>query len=62
MGVTNTIPGHSWFVDYVDVPAGYTNLTFSATNLDTPPVQPAIQMYERLGNDPTLRITISGPT
>jgi subtilisin-like proprotein convertase family protein len=54
MGVTNTIPGHSWFVDYVDVPAGYTNLTFSATNLDMPPVQPAIQMYERLGNDPTV--------
>jgi subtilisin-like proprotein convertase family protein len=54
MGVTNTIPGHSWFIDYVDVPAGYTNLTFSATNLDSPPVPQAVQMYERFGNDPTL--------
>jgi subtilisin-like proprotein convertase family protein len=53
MGITNTIPAHGWFIDYVDVPAGYTNLTFSATNLAIPTTTPAVQMYERLGNEPT---------
>jgi subtilisin-like proprotein convertase family protein len=53
-GVTNTIPAHGWFIDYVDVPAGYTNLTFSATNLTVPTTTPAVQMYERFGNEPTV--------
>ena len=53
-GITNSIPPLSWFIDYVDVPAGYTNLIFSATNL--PPVigPPPLQMYEQLGAEPTL--------
>jgi subtilisin-like proprotein convertase family protein len=52
--VTVTVPAHGWFVDYVDVPPGYTNLTFYGTNIDIPPVSPPIQMYEKLGNEPML--------
>jgi subtilisin-like proprotein convertase family protein len=52
-GVNVDVPPGGWFVDYVDVPAGYTNLTFYATNYP-PFVNPALQMYERFGNDPTL--------
>jgi len=53
-GVVVSVPAGGWFVDYVDVPPGYTNLTFYGTNIDNPPVSPAIQMYEKLGNEPTL--------
>ncbi len=28
-----SVPPGGWFIDYVDVPPGYTNLTFYATNL-----------------------------
>ena len=52
-GVIVTIPPGGWFIDYVDVPPGYTNLTFYATNLP-PTISPPLQMYEKLGNDPTL--------
>ena len=48
-----TVPAGGWFIDYVDVPPGYTNLTFYGTNLP-PTAVPPIQMYEKLGNDPTL--------
>ncbi len=53
LGVIVTIPPQGWFIDFVDVPPGYTNLTFYATNLP-PTIQPPIQMYEQLGNEPTL--------
>ncbi len=54
-GVTVTIPPKAWFIDYMDVLPGYTNLTFYATNLP-PTAQPpyAIQMYEQFGGEPTL--------
>jgi subtilisin-like proprotein convertase family protein len=53
-GITNTIPPGGWFIDYVDVTPGYTNLTFAATNLP-PTIAPLpLQMFEKLGNDPTL--------
>ena len=51
-GVIVSVPAHGWFIDYVDVPPGYTNLTFYGTNLP-PTAVPAIQMYEKLGNEPT---------
>ena len=35
-GVIVSVPPGGWFIDYVDVPAGYTNLTFSATNVTVP--------------------------
>ncbi len=53
-GIIVAVPPGGWFVDYVDVPAGYTNLTFSATNITIPVAFPPIQMYEKFGNDPTL--------
>ena len=52
-GVIVDVPPGGWFVDYVDVPAGYTNLTFFATN-GPPIVNPAIEMFEKYGDDPTL--------
>jgi len=53
-GIIATIPPLGWFIDYVDVPAGYTNLTFAATNLP-PTIQPLpLQMYEEFGAEPTL--------
>ena len=54
LGVTITIPPQGWFIDFVDVPPNYTNLTFYATNLP-PTIQPKpLQMYEKLGIEPTL--------
>jgi subtilisin-like proprotein convertase family protein len=53
-GVIVSVPPGGWFIDYVDVPAGYTNLTFYATNLP-PTIQPQpLEMFEKFGNDPTL--------
>ncbi|HAO78134.1 MAG TPA: hypothetical protein DCQ92_03980, partial [Verrucomicrobia subdivision 3 bacterium] len=52
-GIIITVPAGGWFIDYVDVPPGYTNLTFFATNLP-PTATPPIRMYEKLGNEPTL--------
>jgi len=57
-GIIVSVPPGGWFIDWVDVPAGYTNLTLYATNV-TPagqlsPLNQEIQMYERYGNDPTL--------
>lgn len=51
-GIVVTVPPLGWFIDYVDVPPGYTNLTFAATNLP-PTIQPPLQMYELYGNEPT---------
>ena len=52
-GITVTIPPGGWFVDYVTVPPGYTNLTFYATNLP-PVITPALRMYEKFNAEPTL--------
>ncbi len=52
-GVIVDVPPGGWFVDYITVPPGYTNLTFYATNLP-PTIQPALQMYERFNAEPTL--------
>jgi subtilisin-like proprotein convertase family protein len=54
LGVIVTIPPQGWFIDFVDVPPGYTNLTFYATNLPPTVGPPPLQMYELLGNEPTL--------
>ncbi len=54
-GVVVSIPPNSWFIDFVAVPPGYTNLTFYATNLPpifSPPNQ--LKMYERFNAEPTL--------
>jgi subtilisin-like proprotein convertase family protein len=52
-GSTNTIPGHSWFYDFIDVPAGYTNLSVFATNLP-PTSQPLpLRLYLNVGTAPT---------
>ncbi len=54
-GIIVAVPPGGWFVDYVDVPVGYTNLTFYGTNVTAPaPSSQPVQMYEKLGNDPTL--------
>ena len=55
-GILVTIPPNGWFIDYVDVAPGFTNLTFYGTNVTVPvPVgaQP-MQMYEKFDNEPTL--------
>ena len=52
-GIVVTIPPGGWFVDYLDVPPGYTNLTFFATNLPPTIAPDPLQMYERLGGEPT---------
>ena len=53
-GAIVTIPPKGWFIDFVDVPPGYTNLTFYATNLPPTIGPPPLQMYEKLGDEPTL--------
>jgi len=52
--ITTTIPGGTWFYDYIDVPPGATNLTINATNVTLPPdlVNP-LQLYVKLGAEPT---------
>ena len=51
-GLTNTIPGHSWSYNYIDVPPGYTNLSVFGTNLPLTSVFP-LQMYLNVTNRPT---------
>ena len=55
-GVIVAVPPGGWFIDYVDVPPGFTNLTFYGTNVTTalPVGTPPVQMYELFGNEPTL--------
>jgi hypothetical protein len=53
-GVIVSVPPSGWFIDYVDVPPGYTNLTFFGTNVTSPAALLPIQMYERFDNEPTL--------
>ena len=52
-GIVVAIPPGGWFIDYVSVPPGYTNLTFYATNLP-PIIVPPLEMYEKFNNEPTL--------
>jgi subtilisin-like proprotein convertase family protein len=53
-GTIITVPPQGWFIDFVDVPPGYTNLTFACTNMAGPPYSLApMQMFEKLGNEPT---------
>ena len=43
-GITFTLAGGTWFYTYIDVPAGFTNLSIFATNL--PPTSvPPLQLY-----------------
>ncbi len=55
-GVIVTVPPDGWFIDYVDVPPGYTNLTFYATNLHAAAIRPAAdsRCMKKFGNEPTL--------
>jgi len=53
-GTTNSLaPGQS-FNDYIDVPAGATNLTVSLTNYTAPP-QP-LQLFIKFGSQPTTNV------
>jgi len=52
-GIFVDVPAGGWFIDYVTVPPGYTNLTFYATNFP-PTVQPPLQMYVAFNTEPTL--------
>jgi subtilisin-like proprotein convertase family protein len=53
-GVTNTLAPGQWFYDFIDVPAGATNLTVTLTNLTASP-QP-LQLFIKLGAQPTLAV------
>jgi subtilisin-like proprotein convertase family protein len=55
-GFTNLIAPMTWFYDFIDVAAGYTNLTIAATNVSSPVVAPAIQMYTEFGAEPTATV------
>jgi len=48
------IAGGSSYYDYIDVPAGVTNLTLSVTNVTVPTTQPPLQVYLRFGATPVL--------
>ncbi len=57
-GVNGTVAPLSWFYDYIDVPAGATSLTISATNLTIPPsLSPPLNLYVKYGAIPTLTDT-----
>jgi len=53
-GITGTIAAFSWFYDYIDVPAGSTNLTFDATNISVTLGANPVFMYVKLGGRPTV--------
>ncbi len=44
LGAYVTVPPRGWFIDYIDVPAGFTNLSIFATNLP-PNSVPPLQLY-----------------
>jgi len=61
-GSINTIPPHSMFFDFVDVPAGVTNLTMSATNVSgTVDAANPLLMVIKFGSQPTLGNADKGP-
>jgi subtilisin-like proprotein convertase family protein len=49
-GETNTVAPNGWFYDFVDVPAGATNLTISVTNLTPTPLP--LDVYVKFGAEP----------
>ena len=51
-GETNALAGQQWFDDFVDVPAGATNLILSVTNLTTGALLP-LDVFVKLGAQPT---------
>ncbi|HEX7653617.1 MAG TPA: hypothetical protein VF607_08925, partial [Verrucomicrobiae bacterium] len=56
--VTVTVPAHGWFYDYIDVPAGYTNLLMLATNITaSPALNPPVQLFVKEGDLPSLTDT-----
>ena len=61
-GITVTIQPTNWFYTFMDVPAGATNLTISATNITTPPdsLNP-LQLVIKFGAEPTLTNADKGP-
>ena len=53
-----TVPAGGWFYDYVDVPAGYTNLLVLATNITSVPVlTPPVELFVKEGDLPTVTDT-----
>ena len=57
-GLYGTVGPLGWFYDFVDVPAGVTSLTISATNLTFPPsLSPPLNLYVKYGSIPTLTDT-----
>jgi subtilisin-like proprotein convertase family protein len=52
VGISGTVCGNEWFYDYIDVPAGATNLTISATNSTSPPLP--IYLFVNTNTKPTL--------
>ncbi len=53
-GIIVEVPPLGWFIDYLDVAPGYTNLTLFATNLPPTIAPQPLQMYEMLNSEPTL--------
>ena len=51
-GFSVYIAGQSAYYDYIDVPAGVTNLTLSVTNETEPTTLPPLQVYLRFNADP----------
>ena len=52
-GITNTLAAQKWAYYSVDVPAGATNLTISATNLTTATAPLPLDVFVKLGAQPT---------
>ena len=50
-GINISVAGGAWFYTFIDVPAGFTNLTVAATNLP-PLVTPPLQLYLNIGVQP----------
>ena len=58
LGAYVTVPPLGWFIDYIDVPAGFTNLGIFATNLPPNSVPSPLQLYLNYNVQPDLlRIT-----
>src|SRR5665213_2445042 len=61
-GIDELVPAQGWAYGFVDVPAGYTNLTIAATNisleiLGTQPASPPLELFVKFGSVPTLADT-----
>ncbi len=53
LGAYVTVPPLGWFIDYIDVPAGFTNLGIFATNLPPTAVPSPLQLYLNYNVQPT---------